>query len=131
MAPSSGGACGFLLRLRKQLHRMQLALMGPVRLGWTGIVRRGEGGGHRLTSELLGAQDVRWLADTFVPRMKAHGATTGKTESFDGDVFGGGQSFNSFEQFEQIRGLGKALPRSSLQLGVGEDKDAAGSWPLQ
>ena len=35
-------------------------------------------------------------------------------------------AFNFFEQFEQNRGLETALPRSSLQLGAGEDKEENG-----
>ena len=106
---------------------MQLALMGPIRLGWTGIVCCGESGRQRPTSELLGARDVRRQADSFVSRTKAHGAMARKTERRDGDGVGGGQTFNSFEQFEQNRGHEKALPRSSLQLGAGEDRGVTGS----
>ena len=126
MAPSSGGAGGFQLRLNKQLQKMQLALMGPIRLGWTGIVCRGENGRQRPTSEMLGARDVRRQADTLVSRTKAHGAMARKTERRDGDGVGGNQTFNSFEQFERNRGREKALPRSSLQLGAGEDRGVTG-----
>ena len=126
MAPSSGGAGGFKLRLNKQLQKMQLALMGPIRLGWTGIVCRGENGRQRPTSEMLGARDVRRQADTLVSRTKAHGAMARKTERRDGDGVGGNQTFNSFEQFERNRGREKALPRSSLQLGAGEDRGVTG-----
>ena len=126
MAPSSGGAGGFQLRLNKQLQKMQLALMGPIRLGWTGIVCRGENGRQRPTSEMLGARDVRRQADTLVSRTKAHGAMARKTERRDGDGVGGNQTFNSFQQFERNRGREKALPRSSLQLGAGEDRGVTG-----
>ena len=70
--------------------------------------------------EMLGARDVQRPSNNFVQRTMAHSAVMGSCE---GDVSEGGQSFNFLEQFEQNRGYVKAPPRSSFQLGAGEDEE--------